>query len=164
MRRESKRETKRLSDESAAEYYEMGERFAQRVKLDSAVKRVNDFGQKCPIQLFFMIVFTLVCAILINLYLYYDLSRDMPLGDIPEWNFDSSIQAEEQEAKAKITEELQSLYAETEHLVDTLIVVMAKETLTKEDSLFVMKKMARLEALDRVLNEEYVKDGDNRED
>lgn len=160
MSREGKNEKKRLDNESAAEYFEMGERFARRIKLDSAVRNINDFGQRRPIRFFVIIVLMLLGAFAINFHLYSGL--DLICDDMGDINIDRLIPMKEHEIKVEITQELQSIYAETEHLVDTLSIVMAKENLTTEDSLFVMKKMARLEVLDRVLNEEYIED--DRED
>lgn len=156
-----KKEEKRVDEQSANEYYDMGWRFVQKIKLDVAVRRVNEFGQKSPLRFFAIIILLLICSFAINLYCYSH--RDAIAADMAEVNVNSSIQAKEQEVKADLTKELQSIYAETEQLVDTLSIVMAKEHLTKEDSLFVMKKMARLEALDQVLNEQYTI-YDDRED
>lgn len=153
-----KKEDKRLDEQSAAEYYDMGGRFVQKIKLDIAVRRVNEFGQENPLRFFAIIILLLLCSFGANIYCHSD--RNATVDDIAVVEFNSSIQAREQEVKADITKELQSIYVETEHLIDTLSIVMAKKHLTKEDSLFVMKKMARLEALDKVLNEQYATEDD----
>lgn len=156
-----KKEEKRLDEQSAAEYYEMGGRFVQKIKLDVAVKKINEFGQRNPLRFFSIILMLIICSFGLNLYRYFN--RDLIYEEVVDIRIDSSIQAKEQEVKANITQELQSIYAETEYLVDTLSIVMAKEHLTKEDSLFVMKKMARLEALDKVLNEQYIRKDDRKD-
>ena len=155
-----KRKEGGLDPEKAEIYRTMGEAFAEKLRLREGVEKINEYGSKKPKQFFSLLFILLVICFVINSIAYSD--RVVMENVTPKVKTDNSLIKEEQ-IKADIKNEMHSLYEETEFLMDTLSKVMSKPVMTAADSLFVAQKMARLEAINNILNQSYG-DADTKED
>ncbi len=155
-----KKRKKELDPEQAEAYRSMGEAFAERLKLREGIEKVNDFGSKKPKQFFALLFMLLIVCFVINTIVYRD---RIAIDDVTPITPTEGVINEEAQVKAEIKREMESLYGETEYLMDTLTYVMSKPVMTAADSLFVAQKMARLEAINNILNQSYG-DGETKED
>lgn len=154
-----KRKTE-LDPDKAELYRSMGEAFAERLKLREWIGKINDFGSKKPKKFFSLLFVLLVVCFVVNTIVYRD---RIAIEDITPLATTKGIINEEAQVKAEIKREMKSLYGETEYLMDTLTYIMSKPVMTAADSLFVAQKMARLEAINNILNQSYG-DGEIKED
>ena len=130
--------------------FQKGENLSQELKLGERISKINNYGNKNPEKVFTWIFISIICAFGIGLLYPKNNNRNK----IEITNNDSLI-IKEKKLKDDINHEMKEIYKEFELLSDTVTILMKMDKLSKEDSIVLVKKFVRLEAIDKVLNEKY---------
>lgn len=134
-----------LSREHGEYFFRIGEKFISRLKIDEKIRKANKYGNEKP-QMAFLLIFLLI-ALMFGLGSLYE------AGDyVPQLNH---VDAPTPPVVDKFQMKMEALKNEFFAISDTLTKVMEKETLTAEDSVFIMEKYQRLEEIDKIINTKF---------
>lgn len=134
-----------LSREQGEYFFRIGEKFISHLKIDEKIRKVNKYGNEKP-QMAFLLIFLLIA-------LMFALGSLYEVGDyVPQLNH---VAAPTPPVVDKFQMKMEALKNEFFTISDTLTKVMEKETLTAEDSVFIMEKYQRLEEIDKIINTKF---------
>lgn len=143
-----KRKRRKLPEEDRRRITRYGEKFAGKLKMGETVGKINRYGNENPVKAFI--------AILLLVFAGFTASYLMPKPD-----FKAKVKAggaaavAEQNPEEMFKREIMGVYSEMKAIGDSMSAVMDKGKLTREDSIFLVKKYARLQQLDTILNKKY---------
>ena len=123
-----------LSREQGEYFFKAGEEIVSRLKIDEKIRKANKYGNEKP-QMAFLLIFLFIALMFLIGGLYTG-------GDyMPQMN---NVAAPPQQTTDKFQMKMEALKNEFFAISDTLTKVMEKETLTAEDSVFIMGIYNRL--------------------
>lgn len=143
-----KKKNKELSKDQALKFFQMGEKIAEKLKLRERIEKFNQYGNENPQKAFGWIFIVIFASFIIGLLYPRPEMKEVPM-QVPQTNV-----VKEKQINEELNREMKDLYKEMEYLTDTLGKLMDKDTLTQADSIFLVQKFSRLEALDKALNEQ----------
>lgn len=146
-----------ISREQAEKFFSLGERFSQKIKLPERIDAINKYGQEKPQMAFFFLFLIIIASFGLGFLYPSPMYIDESVPNAV--NSPTSINLGNQEAAFK--KEVLDIYSEIQLITDSIETIMGKQFLTKEDSIFLNNKFLRLEQLDKVLNGQFDKQGED---
>ncbi|GHT53629.1 hypothetical protein FACS189451_03780 [Bacteroidia bacterium] len=149
-----------LEREDAMKFFRMGEKFAEKLKLQEKIEKINKYGNEKP-QMAFFWIFVIVGA---SFILGWGITKVMEINlfkTIPVSLQDKKPQEQAlplSDPMEDFQKEMVAIYEEMQTLADTISKTTQKETLTHADSAFIAEKYQRLKVLDKIINEQFNKE------
>ena len=143
-----KKKKKELSPEDREKFARYGEDFAKRIKIGETVNKINRYGSSNPIRTFMLILFLIVMG--------FTISFLMPKPDFKVKTKPNNTKIDvKPNSEEEFKQEIMSIYNEMQAIGDSMSMVISKDKLNREDSIFLVKKYSRLQQLDTILNKKY---------
>jgi hypothetical protein len=143
-----KKEKNELSKEDSQKYIHYGEDFAKKLKIGETISKINRYGSKNPIRTFIIIFLMILSGFTISFLM-------------PNPDFEAKVKPNDTKigvnpnSEEAFKQEIINIYNEMQAISDSMANVISKDNLTREDSIFLVKKYTRLQQLDTILNKEY---------
>lgn len=151
---------KQIQEKTREKIDEKGKKFARSTNLAKRFEEINKKGKENP-KLFFLAIFISIIilfsiSILSTKYLTRDNKQKIKeVNNIVNQN--SSIEKKPGIERKNLQQEIKEFVSEFRDLGDSIQKIIKKENMTKEDTLFIMKKYAKWEEMKRFLDKEGIK-------
>ena len=146
---QEKEEKSRREKEWAEKCYNKGEQFAEKIAIEKPILKINAFAIKYP-RTFFTVLFS---GIFGCIALNYVLSRPSTAIMDEAENFQTiSVLHQQEDPRSEILNEMMQMANNLKDLDVKIETIMAKDTLTAQDSLKLKSLLMQAEALNALLN------------
>lgn len=146
---QEKEEKSRREKEWAEKCYNKGEQFAEKIAIEKPILKINAFANKYP-RTFFTVLFS---GIFGCIALNYVLSRPSTAIMDEAENFQAiSVLHQQEDPRGEILNEMMQMANNLKDLDVKIETIMARDTLTAQDSLKLKSLLMQAEALNALLN------------
>lgn len=146
---EQQAEQSRKEKEWMDKCHQKGEEFARRLSLDKGVEAVNNFANTYP-RTFFAILFG-VLFLFIGLNMLFSGGDGTDIGQEIDHIEQLTIPDGQNDARDRIMDEAMKMDRELKDIDRRIEAIMARDTLTREDSLELKKLLIRADAVQKLL-------------
>ena len=146
---QEKEEKSRREKEWAEKCYNKGEQFAEKIAIEKPILKINAFANKYPRTFFTVLLSGIFGCIALN----YVLSRPSTAIMDEAENFQAiSVLHQQEDPRGEILNEMMQMANNLKDLDVKIETIMARDTLTAQDSLKLKSLLMQAEALNALLN------------